>query len=85
LPHSEDTTSTYSKEEEKESMVNKMISFKTDTTNNKIENPRGYRLGTATGKTIFHWGLNQVLGCTNLTLAPTGSHFNTQVQVVLVK
>jgi hypothetical protein len=26
-------------------------------------------------------GLNQVLGCTNLTLAPTGSHMNKQVQI----
>jgi hypothetical protein len=25
-------------------------------------------------------GLNQVLGCTNLTLGPTGSHINNQVQ-----
>jgi hypothetical protein len=30
-------------------------------------------------------GLNQVLGCTNLTLAPTSSHMNKQVQVFLVK
>jgi hypothetical protein len=29
--------------------------------------------------------LNQVLECTNLTLAPTGSHINKQVKVVLVK
>jgi hypothetical protein len=29
-------------------------------------------------------GLNQVLGYTNLTLAPTGSHIKRQVQVVLV-
>jgi hypothetical protein len=29
-------------------------------------------------------GLNQVLGCTNLTLASTGSHMNEQVQIVLV-
>jgi hypothetical protein len=30
-------------------------------------------------------GLNQVSGCTNPTLAPTGSHMNKQIQVVLVK
>jgi hypothetical protein len=30
-------------------------------------------------------GLNQVLGCTNLALATTGSNINKQVQVVLVK
>jgi hypothetical protein len=34
FPQSEDTTSPHSQEEEKESMVNKMINFKTDTTNN---------------------------------------------------
>jgi hypothetical protein len=36
-------------------------------------------------KQFATWGLNQVLGCTNLTLAPTGSQINKQVQVVLVK
>jgi hypothetical protein len=30
-------------------------------------------------------GLNQVLGCTNLTLAPTGYDMNKQVHVALVK
>jgi hypothetical protein len=30
-------------------------------------------------------GLYQVLGCTNLTLAPTGSLMNKQAQLVLVK
>jgi hypothetical protein len=39
----------------------------------KIENPRGYRLGKVSGKTFATGGLNQVLGCTNLTLDPTGS------------
>jgi hypothetical protein len=43
-------------------MVNKMISFKTDTTINKIENPRGYRLGTVSDKKQFAiGGLNRVL------------------------
>jgi hypothetical protein len=36
-------------------------------------------------KQIATGGLNQVLGCTNLTLAPTDSHINKQAQVVLVK
>jgi hypothetical protein len=30
-------------------------------------------------------GLNQVLGCTKLTLAPTGSHINKQLQVVKLR
>jgi hypothetical protein len=30
-------------------------------------------------------GSNQVLGCTNVTLVPTGSHINKKAQVVLVK
>jgi hypothetical protein len=59
----------------KESMVYKMTNFKTDTINNKNE--------TVSGKT--NWGLNQVLWCTNLTPAPTGSQMNKQVQAVLVK
>jgi hypothetical protein len=44
-------------------MVYKMTNFKTDTTKiNKNENLRGYRFSTVSGKTICHWGLNQVLG-----------------------
>jgi hypothetical protein len=54
------------------------------TINNKWE-PEGYRIGTVSGKTICHRDLNHVLGCTNITLAPTGSHINKQAQVVLVK
>ena len=42
-------------------------------------------LERSVAKQIATGGLNQVLGCTNLTLAPTGSHINKQVQVVLVK
>jgi hypothetical protein len=30
-------------------------------------------------------GLNQVLQCNNISLAPTGSHINEEVQVVVVK
>jgi hypothetical protein len=36
----------------RESMVYKM----TPQTINKNENPRGYRLGTVSAKTIYHWG-----------------------------
>ncbi len=42
-------------------------------------------LERSVAKQIATGGLNQVLGCTNLTLAPTGSHINKQAQVVLVK
>jgi hypothetical protein len=37
----------------------------------------GYRLGTVIGKKIATWGLNQVLGCTNLTLANGFSYGQT--------
>jgi hypothetical protein len=60
-----------------------LISKQTPQTINEKENPWGYHLGTVIGKTICHWWLNQVLGCTNLTLAPTGSHINKQVQSCL--
>jgi hypothetical protein len=39
-------------------------------------------LEQSVAKQIATGGLNQVLGCTNLTLAPTCSHINKQVQVV---
>jgi hypothetical protein len=67
-------------------MVNKMISFKTDTKNNlKNENPTVTALERSVTKQFAAGGLNQVLGCTNLTLAPTGSHTNKQVKLSLVK
>ena len=42
-------------------------------------------LERSVAKQIATGGLNQVLGCTNLTLAPTGSRITKQVQIVLVK
>jgi hypothetical protein len=83
-PHSENTASPRSEKEGKRACVYKNINFKrTPQTINEKENPWGYRLGTVSGKTICHWGLKP--GCTNLTLAPTGSRMNKQAQLVLVK
>jgi hypothetical protein len=59
-----------------------MINIKVDATN-ESENPRGYIIGTVGGKNNATGGLNQVLRCTNLTLATKGSYMNKQVQVVL--
>jgi hypothetical protein len=62
LQHSEDTASPHSQEEEKERerkracLIKRSVSKQTPQTINKIENPRGYRLGTVRGKTICHWG-----------------------------
>jgi hypothetical protein len=42
-------------------------------------------LGRSVAKQFATGGLIQVLGCTNLTLAPIGSQINKQAQVVLVK
>ncbi len=64
--------------------------------NNQFQNRRhkqSTKVGTrgvtalerSVAKQIATGGLNQVLGCTNLTLAPTGSRMNKQAQVVLVK
>lgn len=50
---------------------------------NVRENHWGYNNGQWQKK-FSTWGLNQVLGLTNLTLAPIGVHINKQVQAVLV-
>ncbi len=41
---------------ERASLIKWSVSKQTPQTINKIENPRGYRLGTVSGKTICHWG-----------------------------
>jgi hypothetical protein len=79
-PHSENTACPRSKKEERERervFIRLLISNKTPQTINEKENSWRYRLGTVSGKTICHRGLNQVLGCTNLILASTGSHQQT--------
>jgi hypothetical protein len=55
------------------SFINRSISNNTPQTINEKEKLAVYRLGTISGKTICHSGLNLALGYTNLTLAPTGS------------
>ena len=52
--------------------------IETDTTINK--RTRGVTaLERSVAKQFATGGLNQVLGCTNLTLAPTGSHINRTI------
>jgi hypothetical protein len=58
-PHSENTASPRSakRREGKRASVYNNINFKrTPQTINEKENPGGYRLGTVSGKTIYHWG-----------------------------
>jgi hypothetical protein len=75
------------REGNRQTFIRISISNKTPQTINEKENPWGYRLGTVSGKTISHWGFKpgSCVGCTNRTIAPTGSHINKPVQVVLVK
>jgi hypothetical protein len=64
-----------------------MTNFKTEFIHKQLTNMRARgvtALQRAMAKQFATGGLNQVLGCTNLTLAPTGSHMNKQVQVVLL-
>jgi hypothetical protein len=76
LPHSEDTASPHSQEEDKERENMVSISKQTPQTINKTENPRVTTLERSVAKQFATGGLDQVLGCRNLTLAPTGSHIN---------
>jgi hypothetical protein len=51
--------------------------------NNQFKNTRHKQLTKmrTRGVTALEWSVaKQVLGCTNLTLAPTGSHIKKQVQ-----
>jgi hypothetical protein len=57
LPHSENTASPRREKEERERVyIRILISKRTPQTINEKENPWGYRLGTVSGKTIYHWG-----------------------------
>jgi hypothetical protein len=51
----------------------------------KKDNPKVTAFKLSVAKQFATRGLIQVLGCTNLTRSPTGSHMNKQVQDVLVK
>jgi hypothetical protein len=65
-----------------------MISLKTNRRHKQLKKLRTRGVSTLEGsvaKQFASGGLNQVLGCTNLTLAPTGSQMNKQAQVVLAK
>lgn len=57
---------------------------KTPRTIIENKNPRGYCHREVSGKTFATWGLNLVLGCTNLTLAPTGFYKEKQERAVMV-
>jgi hypothetical protein len=73
-PHSENTASPRSKKEERE-REDKQLTKKRTLGVNALERSVAKQFGTS--------GLNQVLRCTNLTLAPTDSHMNIQAQSCL--
>jgi hypothetical protein len=88
LPNSNNTASPRSEKEERE-RVHVYIRILISEGHHKqltIKRTLGVTaLERSVAKQFATWGLNQVLGCTNLTLARTGSCMNKQAQVVLVK
>jgi hypothetical protein len=60
-------------------LIRIIISNKTPQTINEIKEPLGLPPWNGQWKNHFATGgLNLVLGCTNITLAPTGSHISKQ-------
>jgi hypothetical protein len=87
-PHSENTASPRSEKEERERehvYIRILISKGHHKQLTKKRTLGVTALERSVAKQFATGGLNQVLGCTNLTLAPTGSRMNKQAQVVLVK
>jgi hypothetical protein len=87
-PHSENTASPRSEKEERERehvYIRILISKGHHKHLTKKRTLGVTALERSVAKQCATGGLNQVLGCTNLTLAPTGSRMNKQAQLVLVK
>ncbi len=85
LPHSEDTAFPHSQEKEKEGIFNNHFQNRHHKQLTKLRTRGVTALERSVAKQFATGGLNQVRGCTNLSLAPTGSHINKQLQVVSVK
>jgi hypothetical protein len=88
LPHSENTASPRSEKEEREREhvhIRILISKRNHKQLTKKRTLGVTALERSVAKQFVTGGLNQVLGCTNLTLATTGSRMNKQAQVVLLK
>ncbi len=87
-PHSENTASPRSEKEERERehvYIRILISKGHHKQLTKKRTLGVTALERSVAKQFATGGLNQVLGCTNLTLAPTGSFMKKQAQLVLVK
>ncbi len=87
-PHPAETASPHSqkrREDKRAWLYNNQFQNRRHKQLTKVRTRGVTALERSVAKQIATGGLNQVLGCTNLTLAPTGSHINKQAQVVLVK
>jgi hypothetical protein len=85
--HTADTAYPYSQKVEKKRawFYNNQLQKRHQKQLTKVRTRGITALERSVAKQFATGGLNQVLGCTKLTLAPTGSHINKQVHVVLVK